>query len=211
MKGARWLLCLSLAVGSLVSLGASSSQAQDGAPPPVNLLSLGYWRVGSGPLGVAVQDNTLRLINDGASIGGDSASSGALCANIYVFNSNQNMLACCSCAVSANGLLARNVLGDLIPTQAVKPGVSGVIKVVSSLLSTDGKCAANATYEPAPEFVGWITHYPGTGIPSVLTEVGMRPGSLSKGELVKLIEECGGGLSSAPATVHACACPPVAQ
>lgn len=207
MKSARRFLSLSFAMGLLVSLCASSSWAQAvTATPAGSLYSLGYYRIGSGPVGLLTQDNTLRLINDGASIS-DRSPNGTLCANIYVFGPNQNMQACCSCLVSANGLLTRSVLNDLIPTFAVRPGVSGVIKVVSSLPSTDGVCAADSAYIPSPEFAGWISHYPGTPIPSVLTEEQLKDGVLSVGELKNLESECGTGLSNSPATVHECSCP----
>ena len=53
MKIARWLVCLSLALGSSVTVGVSSPRAQPVATIQAgSLYSLGYYRLGSGFLGV---------------------------------------------------------------------------------------------------------------------------------------------------------------
>src|SRR6202040_4418143 len=47
-------------------------------------------------------DATVRVINDG-NTGGD------LCAAFYVFDDSQEMAECCSCPVSADGLISESV------------------------------------------------------------------------------------------------------
>ena len=191
MKSARWFLWMAL---GLLMLGASSAWAQEGGT-----FSLGYYSIG--PFGVTPplfgprSDNTLRIINPGA-------SNGFLCANIYVFDPHQHMLACCSCPVSKNGMLIISVLNDLLPTFAVRPGTSGVIKVVSSPRSSDSVCSAKATYVPTPELLGWLSHWVGSTTPVTLTEQELEEASLSSGELTSLQQTC---LNST--TVLACNCP----
>lgn len=196
MKNARCFLCLSMAAGLLVSfLGSSSwAQAADGR------FLLGYYR-----LGLLGADNTLRLVNDGASSGFTLDPTGTLCANIYVFDSSQHMLDCCSCAVSANGILTLSVTNNLLgsPT-SVNAGTSGVIKVVSSLELAGGPvCAASSGYVVSPEFVGWLSHYPGTPITATLTEEELERGRLNPAELSSLQSRCG------QETVRRCTCPGV--
>ena len=57
---------------------------------------------------------------------------GTVCADIYVFDTNQEMLECCSCPVTANGLLAMAVCPNLTGNAltGVSPAI-GVIKIVS--------------------------------------------------------------------------------
>jgi hypothetical protein len=43
---------------------------------------------------------------------------GALCANIYVFDDDQELQACCSCFVSADGVRTISTIADLISNPA---------------------------------------------------------------------------------------------
>jgi hypothetical protein len=204
MKSRRWFRFLSV-MGLLVSLSMSPSLAQADGTQADGRFSLGYYT-----LGIAAADNTLRLVNDGASIGNsaDPSGTGLLCANIYVFDTTQHMLDCCSCAVSANGMLTLSVENNLLgPTTSVRAGTSGVIKVVSSFESTDKICAANSSYSAEPELVGWLSHYVGPPIFLTLTEEELEHGVLSPGELSKLQTTCLSGLNAK--TVRACTCPAV--
>jgi len=176
MKTSRFL-CLSLVVGLLVSFGASSSWAT-GAE---SVFSVGYYNLQGLPGGTS--DNTLRIVNPGT-----SASN--LCANIYVFDANQNMLSCCSCSLSQNGSLTFSVINSLLPaSSAVK---AGVIEVISSATT----CVATSV-TPAPELDGWLSHWVGS---TTLAEQQLEGADLSATELGLLEDEC-----SSPA-VHACRC-----
>jgi hypothetical protein len=42
-----------------------------------------------------------------------SGSAGNLCANLYVFDANQELQECCSCLITPNGLLRLSVKNDL--------------------------------------------------------------------------------------------------
>src|SRR5271165_772522 len=71
-------------------------------------------------------DGTFRVINPGT-------SGGELCANIYVFDSYQELSECCSCPLSPDSLRTLSIDHDL--TYNPLTGVvlsTGVIKVVST-------------------------------------------------------------------------------
>jgi len=160
-----------------------------------DLFSLGYYNLG--PVGGPVSDNTLTIVNPGTT-GGEST-----CANIYVFDSNQNMLACCSCPVSPNGLLTLSVKNNLLNgSTKVKSGVIEVVSSCSSLFDStvvpDGPsvCSASAPYYPSPELVGWLSHWYGV---SPITEQALKHATLSCNELESLETGCAG--------VRACSCP----
>ena|SRR5208283_224217 len=175
MKSSRFL-CLSLAVGLLISFGASSSWAS-GAD---TVFSVGYYNLQGFPGGTS--DNTLRIVNPGT-----SASS--LCANIYVFDANQKMLSCCSCSVSVNGSLTLSVTNNLLPaSSAVK---TGVIEVVSSFSIP----CSTTVFNPIPELDGWLSHWVGS---STLAEQQLEVADLSVDEGPLLVDEC--------SVAHECRC-----
>ena len=103
----------------------------------------------------AAPDATLRIINDG-----DSAANpnGTLYASIYVFDDSQELTECCSCPITADGLLSESVRNQLTanPLTSIKPP-RGVIKVISSTTRSD--VSTNfAPNTPFPGLRGWATH-----------------------------------------------------
>ncbi|MGB8728243.1 MAG: hypothetical protein WA646_17980 [Candidatus Sulfotelmatobacter sp.] len=86
-------------------------------------------------------DSTLRIVNDGYS--------GNLWASFYVFDDSQELQECCSCRVSADGLLSESVNNELLanpPTS--KANHAGEIAVIAS--STQGP----SSNTPAPGLKG---------------------------------------------------------
>src|ERR1039458_41773 len=59
-------------------------------------------------------DALLRIVDAGNWIGG----TGDLCANIYVFNDQQEMQECCSCQLTANSLTTLSVINELTSNPA---------------------------------------------------------------------------------------------
>jgi len=165
----------------------------------------------------------VNIVNPG-STGGYSAfdnepgPDGDLCANLYVFTSDQEMVECCSCFISPNALHTLSLDGDLTANalpNPVKVGLpnAGVIKVVASYVNTDslfgGTCSATTTnpdgkkqtffqaatgYTPYGSLRTWITHSRETVTGSsplfTVTETSFRREDLSYTELYKLQAEC---------------------
>jgi hypothetical protein len=108
----------------------------------------------------AVPDATLRIVNDGSSAANGDSS---LWASIYVFDDSQELTECCSCFVSADGLLSESVKNQLTasPLTSIKPP-RGVIKVISSSVNAGGPRndypTSNFTNTPTPGLRGWATH-----------------------------------------------------
>ena len=89
-----------------------------------------------------IGDSVVNISNDGnisgpfgAQIGGVSIPTwGNICANVYVFDPQEEEIGCCSCLVTPNGLNSLSVNSDLISnnlTPAVPTSV--VIKIVGSV------------------------------------------------------------------------------
>jgi hypothetical protein len=96
-------------------------------------------------------DQQIRIVNTGQ-IGSpiDPATRhGAVCADIYVFDARQEMIECCSCSITANGLLTLSLQNQLAsnPLTGVLPD-TGVVKIVSDTVSSSGSCDAQSISAP---------------------------------------------------------------
>jgi len=158
--------------------------------------------------GVTTFDQTVRIINPGEQGTPLSAHEGDVCADIYVFDSNQEMTECCNCHITANELLTFSVNEDLTdnPLQGFPPPANGVIKIVSD---NQANCDATSPV-PTPDIRAWATHLqrPTDGV-LVTTEEEFAAAPLQQDELSFLGQACafvqflgsGKGLCSCPRSV----------
>jgi hypothetical protein len=118
-------------------------------------------------IGTPTLDNTVRLVV-GSSFGAPGAHVGR-CANIYVYDDDEQLVECCACAISANGFLQLSTEDDLTANPFDSAGHTlGLIKVVSSLSSpcsndyshTSPFTTAGAGYTPAANVREWIQNVP---------------------------------------------------
>lgn len=202
-----------LATSLILSLTSTVAFAQPTGPG--DSYYIGYFGNANLP---GYPDTQLNIVNPG-STGGYSATDfkapvGDLCANIYVFKSDQEPVECCSCFISPNGhrQLSTNIDLTSNPLQngSVAPPVSGVIKVVSSDPFPGGTCVrsitaggvtaqlpvAATTYGPDGSLRSWNTHVRqtvgGSSPLFTISETPFRPATLSPdgSELSKLQSQC---------------------
>jgi hypothetical protein len=129
-------------------------------------------------------DGTLRLDNDG------SASDANLCADIFVFDTNEELSECCSCLETPDGLRTLSVDTDLTANPLTGVVLStGVIKIVAAA-TTSGACPVptHITTVTGGEIQGWATHIQ-TG--NVITETASQVSNLSSTEETSLARQCG--------------------
>jgi hypothetical protein len=128
---------------------------------------------------------TLRLDNDGA------ASDANLCADIYVFNANEEISECCSCLETPDDLLTLNVNTNLLsnPANGI-PTYNGVIKVVAAATAPGNACPlpTHITLVTNAEIQGWGTHIQANGS---TTETNSQVSYLSSAEESHLAKLCG--------------------
>ena len=101
-------------------------------------------------------DALLRIVDAGNAAGGlEAYNTPNLCANIFVFNDTQEMMECCSCALTANSLLTISVINDLTkdPANPTESMSAGVIKIVGS-----PTCAPGPVTTVAEGLHAWINH-----------------------------------------------------
>ena len=168
-----------------LAFGTVSAMAQNA---PDDVYALGYY---SGANTVGNPDTTVRVINDG------SAGEADLCAAFYVFDNSQELQACCSCPVTADGIISesvnRNLLGNVLTSNINK---AGVIKVLSTATATGGssECSASAQFSGAvtPGIRGWITHIQAgkTAATPQITETTLKDSNYTTLETGDLETEC---------------------
>ena len=132
------------------------------------------------------------------------APAGNLCANVYTFDPAEELISCCACAITPNGLVSLSARNDLI-SNTLTPGVptSVTVKLLSSLpLPNGGTSVCNPSSPTAANLVrgmrAWaITLHQNTSgsppavNPFTLTETEFSKVELSATELGKLTSFCG--------------------
>ena len=89
-----------------------------------------------------IGDSVVNLTNSGAQNGFEPA--GNLCANIYVFSEDQQLVSCCACPLTPNHLKTLSVRNDLI-SNTLTPGVPiGVTIGIAGGTVPPGGCNAAA-------------------------------------------------------------------
>ncbi len=149
-----------LVLVALIAMAAIPSFAQY---PVYSPYLIDFFANNPGPGGAA--DQNVRLVNVGEFGTPLSSPVGDICANVYVFDANQEMVACCSCRVTPNGLLSISVGNSLTnnPVTSVVP-VAGAVKIISTLAQGTRTCTP-LTYNGGirPSLVGWASHIETSG------------------------------------------------
>ena len=152
-----------LIVVAVILLAAVSSLAQ------TSPYLVGYYSNNPGPTGAA--DQQIRLVNFGAAGTPLTSPKGDVCANVYVFDASQEMVACCSCRITPNGLVTLAVGSKLTnnPLTSVVP-VNGDIKIVSTAAIDATRCtASNYNGGILDSTTGTSTHLQTSGGPAPAT------------------------------------------
>jgi len=135
----------------------------------------------------------VNLSNAGTINGFDPA--GRICANVYVFDPSEELISCCTCQVTPDGLRSLSAKQDLV-SNTLTPGVPGsiVIKLIASA-PVAGVCDATAVTAPLlePGLLAWSTslHQNTTTGNYEMSENVFQDASLSDTELTKLTTYCG--------------------
>jgi hypothetical protein len=111
-------------------------------------------------------DGTVRLTNPGT-------SGGNICAQIYVFDPNQEMSECCACLLTPNGLRTLSVNTDLTsnPLTGVKL-TSGEVSIVSGFTTSNVCSPLNPIVISG--FRAWGTHIQNSNFSITETEYSDR-------------------------------------
>ena len=146
-----------------------------------------------------VGDSVINITNSGArgaglAAGTSASTTGALCVNVYAFSPDEQMISCCSCPVTPNGLVNLSARRDLI-SNTLTPAVP--TSIVVKLLATapvGGSCSGSAA-APGPLSAGMLawgtTLHGGVAAGSYeVSETPFLPATLCEGEFNRLTQLC---------------------
>ena len=153
---------------------------------------------------LTIGDSVVNVTNTGArgaglGFGTSASVTGSICVNVYVYDPSEEVVSCCSCPVTPNGLVSLSAKDDLI----INPLTSAVpTSIVIKLLATEpvgGSCNNSALLAGTPTLVpgmaAWgTTLHANTSAAAgtyAVTETAFTPATLSAGELARLAYGCG--------------------
>lgn len=185
----KWYgLAAVLAVTLVLSVGASAQSYPD-------TFGITYYS-NANETQFGAPDGKLRIDNPGADNGTN------LCADLYVFDANEELLECCGCRLTPDGLRTLSVNKDLTSNtgNGEVPAV-GVIKLLSAAPNTpSGGCDPTGgaslngglpnNIVPTPDLRAWQTHIYFTGARFVETSTEVQAATLSSVELKTLQKTC---------------------
>jgi hypothetical protein len=137
-----------------------------------------------------IGDSVVNFTNSGATVAGGVSQN--LCINLYAFDPQEELIACCTCSVTPNGLVSLSVVKSLI-SNPLTPAIptSVVIKAIAST----GACNASAVTNTAHGLLAWGTtlhQNTSTASPSYgVTETAFSDATLSEAELRHVTSFCG--------------------
>ena len=156
-------------------------------------------------------DSLVNITNtgvNGASLYGPGfgTAAGNICVNVYAFSPDEQLISCCSCLVTPNGLVNVTANRDLVSNTltGIRPN-SIVIKLLATLAGTGGSgtsCSNSAATAGTATIVNgmlaWGTTLhsstaidpPPAGTAFSITETAFLPATLSAGELASITNRC---------------------
>jgi hypothetical protein len=137
--------------------------------------------------------SVIDLTNAGT-VGGDDVND-LICANVYVFAQDQQLISCCACPLSPNDLQSLNVQTDLINntlTPGVPTGVTiGLVATEDLQIPAPHTCNAAIPDITVPGLRAWgTTLHAAPGGTFALTETEFSFAGLSIGEYAKMTSFC---------------------
>jgi len=182
-----------LVTAAVVFAGAAFSQVSDS-----NVTLDGPYQVRYAS-NLNIADSVINITNSGARGAGNAAgtsasTTGAICVNVYTFSPDEQMISCCSCPVTPNGLVSLSAKQDLTSntlTPAVPTAI--VVKLLSSA-PVGGSCSSSSSSPGAlaSGLVAWGTSTHAGAVPGTFygSETAFSPATLSAGELTRLTQLC---------------------
>ena len=117
-----------------------------------------------------------------------------ICANVYTFSPDEQLISCCSCTVTPNALVSLSANSDLVSNTLTPAHPTSIVVKIAYTAGT----ACNASNVPVANLAAggraWGTTLhaaPTTPVSYQVTETEFSPAGLSAGELVRITSFCG--------------------
>ena len=148
---------------------------------------------------LGIGDSVINITNSGAlgaglNAGTTASTTGALCVNVYAFSPDEQMISCCSCPVTPNGLVSLSSRNDLISNTLTPAVPTSIVVKLYATIPVGGSCAGSAASPGAPSSgllaFGTTLHATPVAGAYAVTETPFLPATLSAGELARLSSLC---------------------
>ena len=131
-----------------------------------------------------IGDSVINITNAGT-------SGGNICANVYTFSPDEQLISCCSCVVTPNALVSLSANSDLV-SNTLTP--AHPTSIVVKLIASTGACNPSAVAALAPGMRAWGTTLhaaPTSPVTFQVTETAFSQAGLSAAELARVTSFCG--------------------
>ena len=147
-------------------------------------------------------DSFINITNNGAlstvttQSGTTAAVPGAVCANVYAFDPGEELLSCCSCPVTPDGLVSLSAQKDLLANALYNVTPSSISITLVATAPVTNSCVNAASTVGTASLVGglsaWSTTLHSNTSASTLsaTEVPFQQATISQAELARLAQVC---------------------
>ena len=136
-----------------------------------------------------VGDSVVNLVNAGSNDG--FSPTGDICANVYVYNPNEEPISCCYCRLTPNALRHLSANNDLRNNPLIaEPVPNSIVIKLYATVPVNNACNAAAPGAAAPGLRAWRTTLHAGPLGYTPTENAFSPATLSAGELGKLTAVC---------------------
>ena len=139
-----------------------------------------------------VGDSVINITNAGTQNLGGALTN--ICANVYAFSPDEQLISCCSCTVTPNALVSLSAVSDLISNTLTPAHPTSIVVKLIATYNT----ACNASNVPADRLatgmLAWGTTLhaePGTPVDYAVTETRFAKAGLSPAELARVTSFCG--------------------
>jgi hypothetical protein len=134
-------------------------------------------------------DSVINITNAGTTNVGGALTN--ICANVYTFSPDEQLISCCSCVVTPNALVSLSANSDLVSNTLTPAHPTSIVVKLVATAST----ACNASNVPVANLAaglrawGTTLHNGPAGI--AVTETAFSPAGLSTAELQRITSFCG--------------------
>ena len=137
-----------------------------------------------------IGDSYVNFTNSGATVAAGVSQN--LCINLYTFDPQEELISCCTCSVTPNGLVSLSVVKSLI-SNPLTPAIP--TSVVIKAVATEGSCNASTLIGLTHGLLAWGTtlhQNTSTATPTyAVTETAFSFADLSDAELTHITSTCG--------------------
>jgi hypothetical protein len=153
---------------------------------------------------LTVGDSVINITNTGArgaglAFGTSASVTGAICVNVYVYDPSEEVVSCCSCPVTPNGLVSLSAKNDLIINPLTRGNPTSIVIKLLATVPVGGSCNNSALLSGTPVLAqgmaawGTTLHANGSAAAGTyaVTETAFTPATLSAGESARLQYGCG--------------------